>query len=124
MTTQTASALKHALAAHGNADDAVFLQRFFKTGKGQYGEGDQFIGVRVPATRHVCKAFSGLPLKEVGKVLDSPVHEYRLAGAIILATSYAKATPEAKQQIFDLYLQKVYAGRSITGTLLILRPNT
>lgn len=111
MTAQTAAALKKALAAHGNADDAVFLQRFFKTGKGQYGEGDQFIGVRVPATRQVCKTFRGLPLSEVAKLLDSPVHEHRLAGAIILANDYAKAAPDIQRQIFELYLRKVYEGK-------------
>jgi 3-methyladenine DNA glycosylase AlkD len=107
----TADDIKTALEKHANADDAVFLQRFFKTGKGQYGEGDEFIGVRVPATRQVCKAFKDLPLAEVQKLLDSPVHEHRLAGAIILAYKYPKVDETAKQAIYDLYLKNLRRGR-------------
>jgi len=107
----TAKDVVQALAKQGNVDDAVFLQRFFKTGKGQYSEGDQFIGVRVPATRAVCRQFKDLPLSEVSKLLDSPVHEHRLAGAIILANAYPRADEAKRQKIFDLYLAKSYAGR-------------
>ncbi len=107
----TAEDLKAALQKHATADDAAFLQRFFKTGKGQYGEGDQFIGVRVPATRRVCREFKALPLAEVQKLLDSPVHEHRLAAVILLAINYPKASQPDKQAMYDLYLKNVYAGR-------------
>lgn len=107
----TANDVKTALEKHASTDDAGFLQRFFKTGKGQYGEGDVFIGVRVPATRQVCKQFQALPLPEVQKLLDSPVHEYRLAAVIILAYAYAKASEQEQQIIYDVYLKNVYAGR-------------
>lgn len=99
------------LAKHGSDSDAVFLQRFFKTGKGQYGEGDQFIGVRMPATRAVCKMFKDLPLAEVQKLLDSPVHEHRMAGLILLADRYPKASAEEQEKIFDLYLKNLRKGR-------------
>ena len=61
------------------ADDqrAVHSSRFFKTGVGEYGEGDIFIGVTVPDTRKVCKMFKNLPLSETQKLLDSPIHEHR-----------------------------------------------
>jgi 3-methyladenine DNA glycosylase AlkD len=91
--------------------DAAFLQRFFKTGEGQYGSGDVFIGVRVPATRLVCKQFSTLPLPEIQKLLDSPVHECRLAAVILLANQYKKAKPADKEAIFRMYLKNVRRGR-------------
>lgn len=100
-----------ALEAHASPQDAVFLQRFFKTGPGQYGEGDVFIGVRVPMTRQVCKQFKDLSLGEVQKLLDSTVHEHRLAGLILLADTYGKATADRQQAIYDLYLKNLYAGR-------------
>jgi 3-methyladenine DNA glycosylase AlkD len=107
----TATEVKAALQKHANADDAVFLQRFFKTGPGQYGAGDKFIGVRVPRTRQVCKQFKDLPLAEVQKLLDSPVHEYRLAAVIILANMYPKAPVGERQKIYNLYLKNLYRGR-------------
>lgn len=97
------------LKAYAKPEDAVFLQRFFKTGKGQYGEGDVFIGVRVPQTRSVCKLYADLPLGEVQKLFDSDVHEHRLAGAIILTYQYPKSVH--KKSIYDLYLKNVWAGR-------------
>lgn len=107
----TANDATNALDKYANSDDAVFLQRFFKTGKGQYGEGDVFIGVRVPMTRQVCKQFKDLPLAETQKLLDSPVHEYRLAAVILLANQYRTGTDQQKQAIFDLYMNNVYKGR-------------
>lgn len=100
-----------ALTTHANKADAKFLAHFFKTGEGQYGAGDVFIGVRVPQTRQVCKQFADLPLAEVQKLLDSPIHECRLAAVILLAHQYKKADAHSKQAIFDLYLQNVYKGR-------------
>jgi 3-methyladenine DNA glycosylase AlkD len=107
----TAAQVKAELAKHGNADDAVFLQRFFKTGPGQYGEGDQFIGVRVPAMRRISKEFKDLPLTEVQKLLDSPIHEHRLAAVVILSYKYPKTSEDDKRAIYDLYIKNVYEGR-------------
>jgi 3-methyladenine DNA glycosylase AlkD len=106
----TAQKIISELAKHASPNDAVFLQRFFKTGPGQYGEGDIFIGVRVPQTRIICKQFINLPLGEVQKLLNSPVHEHRLAGVIILSYHYPKADEKQKQEIYDLYLKNVYKG--------------
>lgn len=80
-----------ALAAEADPGDAVFLQRFFKTGPGQYGEGDVFIGVRVPRTRAVARRFRDLSFDEIDALLDGPVHEHRLAGLIILNGVYARS---------------------------------
>lgn len=107
----TAADLEQELQAHASAYDAEFLQRFFKTGPGQYGEGDTFIGVRVPQTRKVCKDFKDLPLPEVQKLLDSEIHEYRLAGLIILVQQFKKADEVQRQRLHEFYLQAVYAGR-------------
>ncbi len=103
--------LQNELAKYASDADAVFLQKFFKTGKGQYGEGDQFIGVRVPMTRKVCKQFKDLPLPEVQKLFDSPIHEHRLAAVILLASSYPRAGKEGQKKIYDLYLANVWKGR-------------
>jgi 3-methyladenine DNA glycosylase AlkD len=103
----TAENVREALAELSDAADAIHLQRFFKTGAGQYGEGDVFIGVRVPATRSVVKRFRGLPLEDIDALLDDPVHEHRLAGALLLVEHY-RSEPEA---VFDTYLAAVRRGR-------------
>lgn len=116
-TEQTAAAVMDALSAAADPDDAVFLQRFFKTGPGEYGEGDVFLGVRVPRTRAVAKRFAGLPLTEVRALLESPVHEHRLAGLIVLNAAFARASAtrtrdEAERgRLADFYLRAVRDGR-------------
>lgn len=90
---------------------AEFLSRFFKTGPGEYGEGDKFLGVRVPQTRIVCKLFKDMPLNEVQRLLDSPFHEHRLGGAILLANKYPRADEQNKQKIYDIYLANVKASK-------------
>jgi 3-methyladenine DNA glycosylase AlkD len=107
----TAKDFKDALQRHASADDAAFLQRFFKTGEGQYGAGDVFIGVRVPATRAVCQQFRDLPLGEIKKLLDSPVHEHRLGAVILLSNQYKAGDDAERQAIYDLYIQAVRKGR-------------
>jgi 3-methyladenine DNA glycosylase AlkD len=104
MSSPTAKNLQARLRALGNPDDAAFLTRFFKTGPGQYGEGDMFIGVRVPATRKIAREFKDLPLAEVKRLLHSPIHEERLAALVILVMQTAKADAKARKQIHDFYL--------------------
>ncbi|KRC47159.1 DNA alkylation repair protein [Leifsonia sp. Root227] len=113
----TAAEVRDALAEVADPEDAVFLQRFFKTGHGQYGEGDVFIGVRVPQTRAVAKRFGGMPLDQLRELLDSEVHEHRLAALIILnrdfeLASRPRALDEARrEEIASFYLDAVRRGR-------------
>lgn len=99
-----------ALDKYSSDSDAIFLQHFFKTGPGQYGEGDIFIGVRVPDNRKVCKQYIALPMDEVDKLLVSPIHEHRLSGVYILCYKYKKANNFERKEIFELYIKALYAG--------------
>ncbi len=87
-----------------NPESAAFLQRFFKTGPGQYGEGDIFLGLRVPQIRKIAGEFRLLPLTEVNRLLQSKAHEDRLAALVILVGQFERGTPAARKQIFELYL--------------------
>jgi len=80
------------------------LQGFFKTGPGGYGDGDIFLGVRVPAVRVVVRRHAGLNLEDVTKLLRSPVHEERLAALVIFVRRYGRADEQERQRIYDLYL--------------------
>lgn len=92
---------------------AVAALRFFKTSKGGYGEGDQFLGATVPKTRLVCREFRDLPLSEIQKLLDSPIHDHRLGAVIILVDQYKRAKNDTQLQdnIFALYVKNVFEGR-------------
>jgi 3-methyladenine DNA glycosylase AlkD len=81
------------------------LQGFFKTGPGQYGEGDIFIGVRVPAARKVAKQFLHLPEEELKKLLNSSIHEERLCALLILVERFKKGDSKDQKIIFTLYMQ-------------------
>ncbi|PIR55492.1 DNA alkylation repair protein [Candidatus Peregrinibacteria bacterium CG10_big_fil_rev_8_21_14_0_10_36_19] len=95
--------LKKDLQAYANQEKAEFFPRFFKTGKGQYAEGDKFIGVTVPNQRKIAKKYTNLPLPEVEKLLRDPIHECRLTALLILIEKY-KTSPQA---IYDLYIKNL-----------------
>jgi 3-methyladenine DNA glycosylase AlkD len=80
------------------------LQRFFKTGKGEYGEGDKFLGIKVPVQRKLAKKYQTLSLTDIQTLLNSDIHEYRLTALILLINHYTKANNTKKQKIFDFYL--------------------
>lgn len=85
---------------------AEFATRFFKTGKGDYGEGDIFIGLRVPVVRRVAKSFKSLSTSEIEKLLQSPIHEHRLCALVIMTEQAKKANQAQKQALYDLYLKR------------------
>lgn len=87
-----------------NPKKAIGVARFFKTGKGEYGEGDIFLGITVPQIRIVAKQCKDLSLKEIQKLLQSTIHEERLLALIILVNQFKKADEDKQKQIFDLYL--------------------
>ncbi len=89
-----------------NPAKAKILQSFFKTGKGEYGEGDIFLGIVVPEQRKIVKKyFQEASLPDVQKLLNSKIHEYRLVGILILVEKFKKAEDKLKKEIFDFYLK-------------------
>jgi len=87
-----------------DVDKAIILQWFFKTGKGQYGEGDKFLGIVVPKIRKVAKDYIELDLKDVEKLLKSEWHEFRLTGLIILVYKFEKFK-NLQEKIYTFYLK-------------------
>ncbi|GHT12261.1 DNA alkylation repair protein [Bacteroidia bacterium] len=93
------------LLSVASPEKARFLQGFFKTGKGQYAEGDVLLGIVVPLIRDIVKKSPELPFSEIQILLDSAYHEARLAGLLLLMKQFKKAKPEKQKEIFDFYLQ-------------------
>ncbi len=90
---------------------AEISQRFFKTGVGEYGEGDQFLGVTVPQTRKVARAYRDMSLKEIQVLVKSAVHEDRLLGLLILVGQFQRAKiREERKKILDVYLSLTHQG--------------
>jgi 3-methyladenine DNA glycosylase AlkD len=104
MTQLTAALARRALAQFATPERAAGVARFFKTGAGEYGEGDVFIGCTVPECRLVAKEFRSLPLGEVEKLLISRVHEERAVALFILVAQFERS-PERK--IFQLYRKRM-----------------
>lgn len=96
--------MKRALREAANADDAVFLQRFFKTGEGKYGVGDRFLGVRVPATRQLVKQFGGATLEDMLELLESEWHEERLLALLLMVRLYQRGDEDTQRQLYENYL--------------------
>jgi 3-methyladenine DNA glycosylase AlkD len=92
------------LCSFASPQQAAILARFFKTGPGQYGEGDQFIGIKVPVTRKVAREFKNLPLAEVECLLHSKIHEERLLALVILVGQFEKGNDATRNSICDFYL--------------------
>ena len=101
----TAADLEHAMLAQANPADAQILQRFFKTGPGQYGEGDKFLGCKNPVSRRTAKAFRDLPVREAVRAAQSEWHEIRLCALLILLNHYEskKAGEKERAAIFEQY---------------------
>jgi 3-methyladenine DNA glycosylase AlkD len=102
----TASQIRAALKRHADPRQASILQRFFKTGPGEYGEGDTFIGVKVPQVRSVARAFRLAPLNTAIELLKSPIHEERLLALLLLVEQYDKGDEEQRSTIFNVYIRQ------------------
>jgi len=93
------------LIALGNKEQAASGQRFFKTGPGEYGEGDIFLGIKVPVLRRLAKEYLNLSLKEVKTILGSKYHEQRLLSLFIMVDQFSKGDQKKKNNIYALYLK-------------------
>jgi 3-methyladenine DNA glycosylase AlkD len=80
------------------------LKRFFKTGPGEYGEGDVFIGVKVPPLRKIARGYRDLPLSELDALLASPVHEHRTVALVIVTERSKRADAQQRTELYDFYL--------------------
>lgn len=94
------------LEAMADPKRAASLRWFFKTGPGQYGEGDLFIGLTMPQARQLVTEYAALPLEEVERLLDSTWHEARTLAVVIMANRYRTASPSERAAIYRLYLRR------------------
>ena len=100
----TVQAARQALRRYATPEKAKIHQWFFKTGKGEYAEGDRFIGVTVPQTRNIVKQFQTLALQDVLTLLVSKIHEDRLLALLILVNQFKCGDAATKKQVVDAYL--------------------
>jgi 3-methyladenine DNA glycosylase AlkD len=100
----SAAALKRALRSLGDAETARHAQRFFKTGPGEYGAGDKFLGVRVPELRKLAKSYDALALDDIAALLRSRYHEERLCALLMLVRRFERGTPSGQAEIYRRYL--------------------
>ena len=97
--------LKKDLRKFEDKKKAKIYQRFFKTGPGEYGEGDRFIGASVPNCRTIAKKYAVLSLRELQKLIKSNLHEERLVALLILIGQFKKGNKKERENIFNFYLK-------------------
>ena len=104
----TAAQFAKRLKAHRSAAELKKIQRYFKSGEGEYGEGDEFIGVRMGQVFELAKEFIEMPLSEIEKLLESPIHEARAGGLSIMGkqSRSKKTSDERRKELFDLYVRR------------------
>ena len=100
--------IQNSLRQYATPERKRKIEWFFKTGKGQYGEGDEFIGVSNPDIRKVAREYKDISLDEIELLLHSPIHEDRLCALIILVNQNKKASPETQKQIVNLYIVNLH----------------
>lgn len=98
-------ALRFKLQKKADKKKAKDLQRFFKTGKGEYGEGDIFLGVVVPEQRKLAKEFRELLMADLKKLIKSKIHEERLICLLILVIKFQKGSDKEKEEIYNFYIK-------------------
>jgi 3-methyladenine DNA glycosylase AlkD len=106
---QTAAAVKREIQALRDPVRASFLQKYFRTGVGEYGEGDRFLGLTVPQQRLIARAFRQLPLAEIEILLASPFHEHRSVALMVLAAQHDRADEKEKLTLHRFYLDHLAA---------------
>jgi 3-methyladenine DNA glycosylase AlkD len=99
--------LQQTVKEHSNKELGIFLQRFFKTGKGEYGEGDIFAGLKVPVSRKIANQFKDLAFPDLQKIIKSKIHEERLIALFILVAKFKKAGDKEREKIFNFYLKNM-----------------
>ncbi len=97
--------IKEELQSHANLEKAKIYLRFFKTGKGHYGEGDQFIGLTMPEQRKIAQKYMNINIQDLTPLVTSPTHEYRMTALLILTYKYKKANEDTKKEIYDFYIK-------------------
>jgi 3-methyladenine DNA glycosylase AlkD len=97
--------IQNHLSGLANLVRAESSARFFKTGKGQYGEGDKFIGVKVPDQRLTARKYRDLAIGDLEELLKSEIHEYRLTALFILVLQFQKARGDARDLVVSFYLK-------------------
>ena len=100
----TAKQVQDEFRALGDAEIAAHSARFFKTGEGEYGAGDKFLGIRVPETRRFARCHRELPPRTVGALLKSKYHEERLLAVLVLVVRYERGDEAERARVFETYL--------------------
>lgn len=103
----TRKMVEKAILEYSNPKKAVAVGRFFKTGKGQYGAGDIFVGATVPEQRIIAKKFKDLPLSEIEELLNQKIHEFRLTALLILSLQFEKGSADDQKKIYNLYMKNI-----------------
>ncbi len=101
---KTVKDLKKLIEQKKNPQKALVLQSFFKTGKGQYAEGDIFYGLTVPESRILAKQFQDIVFEEIPELLYSKIHEERLIALFLLVEKFQKGDEKQKKKVVDFYL--------------------
>ena len=96
--------IKQKLQELADAGKAAHHQKFFKTGKGQYGEGDIFLGVKIPQLRKLAAEFKTLPIRDCETLLQAPIHEERMLALFLLIRHFKKGDPDTKTLIYNMYM--------------------
>lgn len=127
---KTAENVIKILNKYENPEHAIILAGFFKTKKGEYGEGDIFIGLKVPLIRKLAKQFSDLTILELEKLLESPIHEHRFAALVIMVEQFKRKI--RRNELYNLYLDRTdrinnwdlvdVSCRDIVGGYLMYKP--
>lgn len=102
----TARQIEKAIRKEGSKEHAAVMQRFFKTGPGEYGEGDVFVGVKVPRIRKVAKQYRDAEIGQIEELLDSPIHEVRLCAVFIMDLQFDRGDRKQQAALYKLYVRK------------------